>query len=255
MIFPLALVGGGLALIAYLLSASDEKEVPVNEPDLPPPPPPLSGQIPTSTRYKRVDAILPALKAASDSSKIPLGVLVGWVARESGGKLAVHPQPGPGDTKYDERGYFQLMPAESQKLGLEHKRLSTDATYSINAGLALIGYYMGEADSLGVAPRGSSYYWKLVKMMHNGSTMTRKIVAAAKLAGKAGSWEDLEQYAVDHNDLFLATTKHSPKKWFGLVDDMYEIGKPFGFGTDATLVVGEAAFTDIPDPMELYFKV
>ncbi len=60
-------------------------------------------------------------------------------------------------TKLDERGYFQLMPAESESLGLDHDRLSTDEVYSINAGLLLIAKYMKAVQALGIAPVGSSF--------------------------------------------------------------------------------------------------
>jgi hypothetical protein len=236
----LLILGGGAALLAFALSSS-ERPVPVNEPDLPP--------APGSTRYKRVDAILDLLKQAAGASGIPLGVLVGWIAKESGGKLAVHPQPGAGDTKLDERGLFQLMPAESKMLGFDHQRLSTDPVYSINAGLALIGHYMGEADKLGVAQHGSNYYWRLVKLLHTmGSGAVDKIIAAAKADGAVASWEALEEYATSHDAELLHATKHSPVKWFPFVDEVYATGAPFGFGAATTLV--GASFPDIIDPLD-----
>jgi len=42
--------------------------------------------IPTKTGKKRVDEILGKLQAAASASGIPLGLLVGWVIKESGGK-------------------------------------------------------------------------------------------------------------------------------------------------------------------------
>lgn len=241
-LLPIILIlGGGAALLAFALSSS-ERAVPAHDPDLSP--------APGSTRYKRVDALLGPLQQAAASSGIPLGVLVGWIARESGGKLAVHPQPGPGDTKLDERGFFQLMPSESKMLGFDHERLSTDPVYSINAGLALIGHYMGEADKLGVAQHGSSYFWRLVKLLHTmGPGAVDKIIAAAKADGATASWEALEEYATSHDAELLHATKHSPLKWFPFVDEVYATGAPFGFGA-ATTVVGGAAFPDIIDPLD-----
>lgn len=236
----LLLLGGGAALLFVALSKGDGP-VPVHEPDLPP--------SPGSTRYKLVDQILPMLRQAAESSGIPLGVLVGWIARESGGKLAVHPQPGPGDTKLDERGYFQLTPEESKLLGYDHQRLSTDPVESINAGLALIGHYMGDVERLGIAQPGTTYFWRLVKLCHTmGTGAVDKIVAAAKADGAAGSWDSLEEYAEAHDSEFLHSTKHSPAKWFPLVDAVYNVGAPFGFGS-ATTMVGAASFLDIVDPL------
>lgn len=234
-LLPVILIlGGGAALLIFALSSS-ERPVPVHEPDLSP--------VPGSTRYKKVDAILGLLQQASASSGVPLGVLVGWIARESGGRLDEV-------TKLDERGYFQLMPSESKMLGVDHQRLSTDPVYSINAGLALIGHYMGEADKLGIAQHGSNFFWKVVKLLHTmGSGAVTKIVAAAKVDGAVGSWESLEEYATTHDSEFLHQTKHSPLKWFPLVDEVYAAGAPFGFGA-ATTVVGGAAFPDIIDPLD-----
>lgn len=235
----LLILGGGATLLAMALSGGSD-EPPVHEPDLSSAP---QGQ----TRYKLVNAILPQLRQAAQSSGIPLGVLVGWIAKESGGRLDE-------TTKYDERGLFQLMPAESKMLGLDHQRLSTDLVYSINGGLALIGHYMGIVEKLGVAPEGSAYFWSLVKLAHSmGSGAVQKIVAAAKEAGDAGNWHDLESYAEANNDALLHATKHSPSKWFPFVDEIASLGAPFGFGTSTTMV-GGAAFTDIVDPLDCLLK-
>jgi hypothetical protein len=237
MILPIILLlGAAAATIALLVTRGDTP--PVHDPDLP--------MVPGSTRYRRVDAILGLLKQAAAESGIPLGVLVGWIAKESGGKLKEV-------TKLDERGYFQLMPDESKSLGLDHARLSTDSVYSINAGLLAIGQRMREADALGIAPRGSSYYWRLVKLGHTmGAGDTKKLANAAKAAGQAGSWSDFERFALSG----AVHTKHSPAKWFPFIDELYRVGAPFGFGTDAgTFVVGAAipgtGYTDIPDPLNL----
>lgn len=241
MIVPILLVGGGVLALVALAAASWDGPVPKHDPDLPP--------MPGSTRYKRVDALLPELKRASDSSGVPLGLLVGWIARESGGRIDEVPKPLKGEPD-GERGYFQLTPSESAALGLDHARLSTDPTYSINAGLALIGKYMKAVDALGVAAQGSTYYWMLVKLAHTmGVGALNKIVAAAK--GDARTWSALEKYALEHDSELTSLVKHSPKKWFPLVDAVYDVGAPFGFGTSgATAIVGAVAFDDIPDPLD-----
>lgn len=237
MFFPILLLAGGVGALILVAASSADPPVPVHDPDLPP--------TPGSTRYRRVDAILGELKQAAESSGIPLGLLIGWIAKESGGRLDEV-------TKLDERGYFQLMPAESAMLGLDHKRLSTDSTYSINAGLRLIAHYMVDVDKLGIAPKGSDYYWRLVKLAHTmGVGAMDKIVAAAQGAGDAKSWSDLETYALGHDKELLASTKHSPAKWFPFVDEIYDVGAPFGFGASMTIVGGGGpAFTDIPDPLD-----
>lgn len=234
MLLPLLFLAGGGA--ALYLALRDNEPVPHHEPDLPP----MKG----STGYKRIDAILGKLKAAATAAGIPLGVLVGWIARESGGKLEEV-------TKLDERGLFQLMPSESQRLGLDHQRLSTDVDYSIAGGIKLIQAYMADVSALGVALAGSSYFWRLVKLCHTmGSGATRSIVAAAKAAGAARSWDSLESFALDHDKDILAATHHSPKKWFPLVDAVADVGAPFGFGDGTAIVGAEPAFNDIPDPLD-----
>ena len=189
---------------------------------------------------------MPELQKASTSSGIPLGVLVGWIAKESGGKLGEV-------TRLDERGYFQLMPDESRALGLDHQRLSTDPVYSINAGLLLIGRYMKEADALGIAPHGSSYFWKVTKLGHTmGSGDTKTLARAAQSAGQAGSWSDFENYALSG----AAHTKHSPAKWFPFIDQIFQVGAPFGTGGDSGMTVAGAGggYSDIPDVLDLLPK-
>lgn len=184
---------------------------------------------PNKTGWKKVDAILPALRAAAQSSGIPLGLMVGWICKESGGKLT-------DTTSLDERGYFQLMPSESKSLGLDHQRLSTDSGYSIDAGVQLIRKYQSDVNNLDLvsAPAGTSYYWRLVKLGHSmGSGQMKKVVKAAKDAGQSGSWSDLEAFATD-----MKINGPQPKKWFPFVDSVYKVGKPFGFGSEAPTVVG-----------------
>lgn len=250
MLLPFIFLLGGAVIIALLVFKDDDRPVPVHEPDLPAfplPPSPESAPTLPSTKYKKVDTILGELQKASQSSGIPLGLMVGWIARESGGKLSEI-------TKLDERGYFQLMPAESKALGLDHKKLSTDSQYSINAGLMLIAKYMGLTDKLNIAPKGTDFYWKVVKLNHTmGSGATKKIVQSAKAAGAAGTWSTLRKYALDNNDMLFRTTKHSPAKWFPLVDQVYVAGAPYGFGDTQQVVVG-AVFHDIVDPLDVIKK-
>jgi hypothetical protein len=242
MIFPLLLVGFGVAgLIAVLVSSDDPPDY---QPDIPP-----ELRAPGSTGYRRIDAMLPQLKDAALRSGIPLGLLIGWIAKESAGKL--------GDlTKLDERGVFQIHPEESGSLGLDHQRLSTDLEYSIAAGILLIKRYMSKAAALDIAPAGSDYFYRLVKLFHTmGSGATSKIVAGAKAAGEAGSWEALRNHAVTNNQKYLSLVKHSPAKWFPLVEEVARVGAPFGFGSDMTVAGLDSpsghVYTDIPDPLAL----
>lgn len=240
MIVPLLLIfGGGAALIA--LFVHDDDPVPDFRPDLPSGAPPPAG-FPKSTGYKRIDALLPALKNAADTSGIPLGLIIGWIARESGGRLDEV-------TKLDERGYFQLMPAEDAKIGRDHLRNSTDSGYSINSGLLLIADYARQVDALGVANRGSAYYWWLVKFFHSiGSGAAATIVKLAQAAGQAGSLSALRQFIDANESALFSKVKHSPTKWAKFTDSVMDVGRPFGFG-DATAIVG-AGPSDVVDPLD-----
>lgn len=228
----IALSGGILAAIAgvgvaaWRLLGGPDRVIKEIVPDALPMAPALG-----KTGYKRIDAILPALQAAASSSGIPLGLMVGWIAKESGGKLT-------DTTSLDERGYFQLMPDESKTIGVDHERLSTDSDYSIDAGVKLIRHYQSAVNDLNLAaaPAGNAYYWRLVKLGHSmGGGQMKKVVNAAVAAGQAGSWSQLEQFA-----LGMRINGPQPKKWFPFVDAVYAVGQPFGFGSEAPAVVGVA---------------
>jgi hypothetical protein len=217
---------GGLGYLLYRALTEDVhtfKETP--PPDVVPPPPPGST---SSTGYKRIDALLPKLTQLANANGIPLGLLVGWIAKESAGKLAIHPQPGPGDTSMDERGFFQISPDESKKLRLDHQRLSTDSDYSLQAGIDLIHEYETAVQALNIpaATSYSAFYWLLVKLNHTvGVGQTKKWAQAAIAADKASAWGDFEKFVLSQN-----WKGPQPKKWLPFIDDLYRIGQPFGFG-------------------------
>lgn len=259
-VLPIVLLSLGIGVAVTLSLALAERSVPVHEPELVDPQvaqrkgydprwgPDEKGKIKV---YPLVDKILSTLTRASDSSQIPLGVLVGWIAKESRGKLDEV-------TWLDERGIFQIHPDESKKvrdpetkqIGIDHKRLSTDLVYSINCGLSLIAKYMGLVDDLGVAQKGSEYYWRLVKLAHTmGSRATKKIVDQAKAAGEARTWARLREWSLANEKELFKQVKHSPTKWMPFVDKIFAVGKPFGVGASDAIV--GAAFPDIVDPLDV----
>ncbi len=113
---------------------------------------------------------------------------------------------------------------------------------------------MGVVGKLDIAPKGSEFYWRMVKLCHTmGSGAVQKIVAAAKAAGEYRTWARLEKYALDHEAELLHLTKHSPTKWFPFVDKIFALGAPFGVGSQDT-VVG-ASFPDIVDPLDVLARM
>lgn len=266
MIFiPIFFLAAGTAALVVVLLTRDNP--PVHDPDFAPGQP--NPELPAgtlSTGYKLVDAIMdhvtepdgtvqPGLKQAAKTSGIPLGLLVGWIAKESGGKLS-------DTTSMDERGYFQLMPDESKALGLDHERLSTDPLYSINAGLLLIGKYMQTIASYAPSvSAGTYFFWLLVKLAHTqGAGDTKVLIDGARTAGALGNWPDFYNYGISGQ----AHTKHSPAKWFPFLSSILNVGRPFGFGSDAPPTTNVGAidgygeqgigYDDIPDVLELLPK-
>jgi hypothetical protein len=211
---------GGLAVIVYGWLFGDYRTMKDHAPD--------SSAVPGSTGYKLVNALLPRLRAIAEATGIPLGLQVAWIAKESGGKLGSH-------TGLDERGLYQLMPAESKSLGLDHERLSTDLEYSLGAGTKLIRQYQSKVDDLGVAaaPRGSALYWLLVKLVHTvGAGQTKKWVKAAQAAGAMGSWGNFESFVLGQR-----WAGPQPRKWLPFLDAIYRLGRPFGFGSESAPLV------------------
>jgi hypothetical protein len=159
---------------------------------------------------------------------VPLGVAVGWIQVESGGRLAE-------TTSLDERGYFQLLPAESHDLGLDHSKLSSDSDYSLQAGFMLIAYYQHalqkicDADDLTCVLPMTEYYWRMVKFGHcMGLGSVRVFLRDAAAAGAANDWPSLCAYLTANDARYLHQIKHSPVKWIGLINRMFVIGQPYG---------------------------
>lgn len=170
----------------------------------------------------------PALESLCSAWTVPLGVAVGWIQVESGGRLAEV-------TTLGERGYFQLMPSESKDLGVQHERLTTDSMYSLSSGFKLLNYYsrsigrMLRIAGIECVPVGSEYHWRLCKLAHSmGLGATRTIVSDAAEAKRISSWEELRTFALDNDEVLLKKTKHAPSKWFALVDRVFVIGAPLG---------------------------
>jgi hypothetical protein len=161
---------------------------------------------------------------------IPLFLLLGWIQRESGGRID--------ETTYlDERGYFQLHPGESKTLKLDHKRLSTDSDYSIQGGIKLVQYYMRLAEKLGFA-RNTEVFWHMVKFLHAlGSGAVPLMLRDMRAHGvEPQSWEAIRSYAAANRDhlrqLFLKTYNKpfDPVKHTANVDKTFAQGRQLAEG-------------------------
>jgi hypothetical protein len=144
----------------------------------------------------------PAQQLASLINKyrgdIPVHYLMAWITVESGGKL--------GDlTKLCERGYFQVHPEESQDLGLDPDRMSTDPEYSVAGGLRLVKRYAAGVEQLSQQfgfPKTGDLYWGLVKLRHWIPSAAQRLLLRMKQDGvPVTSWEGIRQYVFAHPQL------------------------------------------------------
>jgi hypothetical protein len=143
--------------------------------------------VPDRTRYA---ALVPILERYRGD--IPLVFLVGWVAVESDAVISEVTK------KYNERGFFQLMPSESAdaRPPIDHNRLSLDPEYSVKAGLFKVRYYMALADQrYPWIPKGSDLYWRIVKLQHAmGSAGTLKLLTSMRNRNVGVTWDTIKRY-------------------------------------------------------------
>ena len=148
----------------------------------------LKNQTRDADRYRLLIPILDRYRG-----DIPLYFLLGWVAFESDASInEVTPPP------LDERGFFQISRAESTDRHLDHQRLTTDPDYSVQAGIQLVRYYAGLAQTrYPWAAPGSELFWRMVKLQHAmGSGLTQRLIAGMQAAGLPLTWEAIERYEV-----------------------------------------------------------
>ena len=150
---------------------------------------------------------------------IPVDFLLGWIEVESGRQLGSL-------TSICERGYFQLHPEESSRLGLDHDLIGTNADYSVAGGIALVAQYRRRIDALSQRyriPRGSDLYWRLVKLCHWIPTAAEKILSAMARAGiPPAGWDSIRGFASKQSAALARTIKRDPIDGVRSVDHMFK---------------------------------
>jgi hypothetical protein len=137
---------------------------------------------------QRFAALVPLLDR--HRADIPLAFLLGWIDVESNGRIDVI-------TNLDERGFFQIHPAESKDRAIDHARLTTDPEYSVQAGLQIVRTYADVARRrFPWAPPGSDLFWRIVKLQHAmGSPLARAMLVELQARGGAvPTWEAIKVF-------------------------------------------------------------
>lgn len=140
---------------------------------------------------QRYAALLPLLDRYRGD--IPVWFLLGWIAHESGGVIT--------DTTYlDERGFFQIHPAESRdaRPPIQHVRLSTDPDYSVRAGIQVLRHYADLAQQWAPwIPYGSELFWRVVKLEHAmGSGNAKTLITRMRARGIDVTWDAIKRFEV-----------------------------------------------------------
>jgi N-acetylmuramoyl-L-alanine amidase len=168
---------------------------------------------------RRWAALLPLLERYR--GEIPLDFLLGWIAVESDGRIDVV-------TSLDERGFFQVHPAESKdaRPPLQHHRLSTDPDYSVQAGLQLVRYYAQLARArFPWIPAGSELFWRIVKLQHAmGSGLARGLLNRMRARGIATTWENIKRFEVTDGPRLHPLLAREPGRFGRNVDRVFERG-------------------------------
>jgi hypothetical protein len=146
---------------------------------------------------KNHQKIVDRLDAEASRGGVPLELLLGWIDKESSGRLGyVEPK---GDL--DEIGLFQISADErTDYLKLkpaDRAKILTDATFSIRQGVRLANFYQQVLEKKFDIATGSPAVWELVKLCHKSGlpTVDRMLtnLQKANVDLSQASWRDLKQ--------------------------------------------------------------
>jgi hypothetical protein len=153
--------------------------------------------------------------------EIPLMFLLGWLAVESDGRIDVV-------TSLDERGFFQIHPAESAdaRPPIQHRRLSIDPEYSVQAGVQLVRRYADLARRrFPWIPAGSELFWRVVKLQHAmGSPLAQQMLNRMHAQGTATTWDAIKRYELAEGPKLHRLLAIEPGRFGRNVDRVFERG-------------------------------
>jgi N-acetylmuramoyl-L-alanine amidase len=154
--------------------------------------------------------------------EIPLEFLLGWIAVESNGRIDVV-------TSLDERGFFQIHPAESRdaRPPLQHHRLSTDPDYSVQAGIQLVRHYAALARRRFPWIRAhSELFWRIVKLQHAmGSGLANTLMNQMRARGINPTWDAIKRYELTDGPRLHRLLAVKPGRFGRNVDHVFERGR------------------------------
>ena len=132
-------------------------------------------------------------------------------------------------TSLDERGFFQIHPAESKdaRPPIQHARLSTDPDYSVQAGLQLARYYATLARSrFPWIPAGSELFWRVVKLQHAmGSPLANRFLTDMHNRGIPFTWDNIERFELSDGPRFHQLFRTEPGRFGRNVDKVFAYGR------------------------------
>jgi hypothetical protein len=208
-------------LVRPLLMAPQPSQVPTSGPaGAPAGTPPASAfsrNVPAARRWALLVPLLDRYRG-----EIPLEFLLGWIAVESDGRIdEVTP-------RLDERGFFQIHPSESAdaRPPIQHRRLTTDPDYSVQAGIQLVRYYANLARlRFPWIPPGSELFWRVVKLQHAmGSGLARGLLNAIRARGIPTTWDAIKRYELTDGPKLHVLLRMEPGRFGRNVDRVFQQG-------------------------------
>lgn len=117
---------------------------------------------------------------------LPRDFLLGWMAKESDGRVGV-------TTSLGERGYFQIHPAEFREIlklrDTDFQRVSTDREFSIRQGIALVQAHRSNITANYSVSDPSELLCKLTKARHGLPGLLKATLDGMKKSGTAIEWD------------------------------------------------------------------